>query len=476
MNFVDYGGALFSRSLRHAFKLPTLSAVPQVSVLDLSDTVFALNYYLDYISPVLNPVSFVSSGSTMQIENAVVLLEQGLEVSTMIQYLQQHLHVFHMMLALGAMYLLKLDTSTDWLAKSRAFRREGMRGIAAFFSSNSDSVSYSTDKMLTLVLLMFYELAEEHNENWAEYLHGAGRLYFSERFMQPQSDVERALLKFSLELLNYQETMGRTACKARSNFFVAPDEHQSHLAPVSSAIGHTIHVSWMGCDKDLILIILDITELLFDRMAPASVAAYRRKCANMRVKLDSMQLAGLSPEMEAQIAGDGNDSVFRPMDVTVTDKGANVEVVCYLLACEAKRIATVIYLECSLLNKTPKHPEIRLLVLRAYRMLEFVVIQHLFKWFSTLLWTIFVIAAEIAVDLPVSEELRYLTLEILKRIESRSLGNVSTTVALVVGIWKNRDLGDGVQKLSKADEERLVGFRNDWDIYVADELYRVSLA
>lgn len=478
VNFVNYKMALFNLTLRQSHHFPRSIISPEISLTDLSDTVFALNYYLDYISPILNPVGFASRNSTLRLENTVVELEPGLEISTMIQYSQQHTHLFQMMLALGAIYLSKLDSnSTDWLAKAREFRREGMKSLENLFpAQNGQEVNFTTDQLLSLVLLMFYELAEEDNENWADYLHASGRLYFSDAFVQPLSDVERALLKFSLELLNYQETMGRTACKARSNFFISPDENESHLTPSANPANQMIHVSWMGCDKDLILIISDITELSFERVSlDMSEQAYLAKSYNMRLKLDSMELTGLTSETEQQIVGFDNAKTFEPMKVKVADQGSNVEVVCYLLACEAKRIATVIYLECSLLNKTPRDTEIHSLVMRVYRILEFVVIQHSFKWASTLLWTIFVVGSEIAIENPISEELRYLTLEILNRIERRSLGNVAMTKDLVVGIWKNRDLAETPKKAFK-NENRVIGFKNDWDIYVADESYKVSLA
>lgn len=475
LNFINYKLGVFNRTLRPSYRFPTIQ-IPESLLADLSDTAFALNYYLDFISPILNPVGFASRNSKLRLENAVVELEPGLDISDMIQYSQQHTHVFQMMLALGAMYLSKLDNSSyDWLSKSREFRREGLKSIETVFGANTGpEARYTTDQLLSLVLLMFYELAEDDNENWADYLHASGRLFFSPSFATPQSDVERTLLKFSLELLNYQETMGRTACKARSNFFISPDDDGSYLTPSEQTNDQLIHVSWMGCDKDLIFIISDITELTFERNSSISEQVYLTKCHSLRHKLDSMELSGLSAEMEEQLAGNGDMATFEPIKITVVDVGSNVEVVCYLLACEAKRIATVIYLECSLLNKTPKDAEIQSLVMRVYRILEFVVMQHSFKWFSTLLWTIFVASSEIAPEHVTSEELRYLTLSILKRIESRSLGNVAMTIDLVVGIWKNRDLAEG--GVVKKTHNSLIGFKNDWDVYVADESYRVSLA
>lgn len=474
INFVNYTMSLFNLALRQ----PRCFSVPIATpgALDLADTLFALNYYLDYIAPILNPVGSASRGPSLQLANTYVELEPGLELSTMIQYSQQHTHLFHMMLALGSMYLSKLDNDSDeWLAKAKHFRREAMKSIEGLFTFEAgQEVRYTTDQLLALVLLMLFELAEKENENWADFLHASLRIFFSNHFVQPLSDVEKALLKFSLELLNYQETMGRTACKARSNFFITADESESHLTPDAHG-AQMVQVSWMGCNKDLILIISDITELSFERFSKEMTEDnYLARSYSMRAKLDSMQLSGLPSGLNQQIISNKNAKTFTPIDFSVTDQGSNVEVICYLLACEAKRISAVIYLECSLLNKSPKDSEIQTLVLRVYRILEFVVVQHSFNWFSTLLWTIFIVASEIAVDTPISEELRYLTMEILKRIESRSLGNVAMTIDLVVSIWKKRDLAEPVGKLGKKRE--VLGFENDWDTYVADESYRVSLA
>lgn len=473
LNFINYKIGIFNSTLRSSIRLPTIQ-IPEI-LPDLADTVFALNYYLDYISPILNPVGFASRDSSLRVGNTMVVLEQGLDISAMIQYSQQHSHVFLMMLALGAMYLSRLDSNSgDWLSKSRELRLDATKSIQNLYAvNNSPGLTYTTDHLLSLVLLMLYELAKDDKDNWSDFIHASGRLFFSESFISPQNDVEKTLLKYSLELLNYQDTMGRSACKAKSYFFISPGDDRSYLVP-SAPNDQVIQMSWMGCDKNLIFIISDITELSFKRNSSISEEEYLVTCYILRQKLDSMQLSGLSAEMQVQLTHNGDLSIFEPITVTVADVGSNVEVVCYLLACEAKRLATVIYLECSLLNKTPKDAEIQSLVLRVYRILEFVVMQHSFKWFSTLLWTIFVASSEISVESVISEELRYLTLEILKRIESRSLGNVAMTTDLVVGIWKNRDLGEGVG--ARKQHKSIIGFSNDWDVYVANESYNVSLA
>lgn len=472
LSFIDYSLGLFNSTLRPSHRLPTIK-LPEILLPDLSDAVFALNYYLDYISPIFNPMGFASTNSRLRLENTEVELEQGLDMSTMIQYSQHHTHVFLMMLALGAIYLSKLDNNPfDWLAKSREFRREAKKSIQHLFvANNPPESSYTTDQLLSLVLLMFYELAKDDKDDWDDYMHASGRLYFSPSFVSPRNDVERALLKFALELLNYQETMGRSACKAKSTAFISPDDNGARSTPKSHFDNRMIQVSWMGCERNLIFIISEITDLSFERNSNITEKSYLAKCHNLRHRLDLMKFSGLSAGIENQLAADCNLTTFEPMNLTIADVGTNVEVVCYLLACEAKRLATVIYLECGLLNNAPKDAAIQSLVLRVYRILEFVVMRHSFKWFSTLLWTIFVASSEISVENPISEELRYLTLEILKRIESRSLGNVAMTTDLVVGIWRNRDLGS-VKKLPKG----VIGFRNDWDIYVADESHNVSLA
>ena len=93
------------------------------------------------------------------------------------------------------------------------------------------------------------------------------------------NSLEYSILKFCLQFLDYQESMGRTACKDVNLFFLdyAQDEEEEKkkIYRTTKQIDGTSNIivvyknvnliSWMGCDKQLMSIISDITDLSFER-------------------------------------------------------------------------------------------------------------------------------------------------------------------------------------------------------------------
>lgn len=454
----------------------TFGAIP-----DESDTIFALNYYLDYVSPIFDPVGHWLSKriNSLAFLNSVVDIDLGLEISKLIQYSQSHNHVFYMMLALGSIYLSKLDQSSyDWRAKSRDFKKLGMSAVQSYLASQDELLEiYTIDHLLSFVLLMLYELADDCNENWRIYLVASRRILFSDAFLRPLTDVEISLLDFCLELLDYQETMGRTACKDKNSFFLFAEEGRKTLTYYNAP---KVRISWMACDKRLVHIVSDITDFSFERFNGAvSDVDYKLLCDSLRSRLLAMdlELTTIEPSLDQP---DGSLTEFRPLDSSLMQSESDIEEVCFLMACELKRLATLIYFECCLLNKAPHETFIQELVKKVFRLLEFILIQNSFKWCATLLWSLFVASSEIYIYSPICEELRYLTLEMLDRIELRSLGNVSMTREIITSIWKSRDVNPGdtpvVSRRLSLAKTSLMGFKNDWERFVVDKTYKISLA
>ena len=86
-------------------------------------------------------------------------------------------------------------------------------------------------------------------------------------------------MKFCLQFLDYQESMGRTACKDVNLFsLIMPKmkkKRRRKIYRTTKQIDGTSNIivvyknvnliSWMGCDKQLMSIISDITDLSFER-------------------------------------------------------------------------------------------------------------------------------------------------------------------------------------------------------------------
>lgn len=460
IKFIIYSRAFFRQSLElnnvlNKLVLPALRSLEQP---DLSDSTFAFTYYLDYISPIFSPVKPTGGQKAATIQNLMVMVEPGLDVSDLIKYSQPYEHIFSMMLAVGAIYLLKLEgTSIDWASKALVFRA---RGLNQFKQLDVEKTQvFSTNDLLLLLLLMLFELANDCNLRWDNYLGFCRAMLYSGKFKVPASGPERALYCFAIELLYYQETMGRTACKAKNTFDV-PVVESANTLPSSLGL-QPVLVSWMGCDRKVVEVISDITDLSFKRFLSIDESSYMRQCHAMIGQLKELQL-DLFKQKPLQAL-----STVREPD--------SEEVFAYLVACEAKRLAALMYLNCCLLNMEPEDIEIRALVDTAFKYLAFILLDHDCKWALTLIWTVFMASAEIDNQIPECEELRRLALSILDRIERRSLGNANITRDLVEEIWKARDLSPHSTS-KKVTPMPLLGVKNDWETFVANESYKVSLA
>lgn len=446
---------------------------------DQSNVGFALNYYIDFISPIFNPTGISTSQYLL---TRGIVVEQGLNIRSLIQYSQSKPHVFYLMLALGSIYLSRLDGGSrkEWLTTSQEFQNIGL-GLVQGTLSNIYEGSldiFSVDILLSLVLLTLLEVANDCDSNWVDHLRTAKTLISCIGFGYPESGIEAELLKFCLEFLSYQESMGRTACKQSNSFFLPPDDFENipngsfddmglRLPPLDSV------VTWMGCDRKLVHLISDITDLSVERFTSAvTEESYMLLATAMVTRIEAM---AFNVDIEAMV---GYNEPNRPLELS----GMNIEECCFLLSSEVKRLVTGIYLQSSIFNRTPEDREINEAVHRIYRLLDFIVLKHDFKWCSTLLWSLFVVASEISISDIACDDLRYQTLAMLTKIEANSLGNVNKTRAIILRVWKLRDLDNsdetsfGSTRKPKVRGKKLLGFVNDWETYVADKSYRISLA
>ncbi|KAK6200108.1 fungal-specific transcription factor domain-containing protein [Scheffersomyces amazonensis] len=494
---------------------------------DPSSLNFALTYYINFISPILNPVGNQTKyfNLTSKSSNKYIMVQKGLDLSSLVQYSQNNNNLFYLILSLGSIYLSKLNGSNieqDWFGKSKIFQELGINKIKhdldnLFLHEDSPKIPekiFKTDVLLSLTLLILYELANDCNPQWTVYLKMCKKILHSTKFNLPKDSLEYSLLKFALEFLDYQESIGRTACKDENSFFLAFEEEaeKEHSPEVEFSnqiiknsespnileekpIEHITLVSWMGCDKRLMQVISDITDLSFERYnAHMSEINYLLLCQDMRQRLDNMSLNMMDSLLFDKSSYSKSSSIStepatpHEAEMCLIESEMEVEEFCFLLSCEIKRLATIIYLESCLLNKGPEDELIQRLVRQIFTLLEFIVIKNDFKWYSTLIWSVFIASSEISSLGEESEELRYLTLQILDLLESNTLGNIGRTRKIIMDIWKRRDLDHSDENsfgyVRKSIEDNgsvakpglYLGFQNDWEKYVVDEDYAISLA
>ncbi|CAI5756856.1 unnamed protein product [Candida verbasci] len=479
LQYVHFFNEDITKSEKLAFKLfPSLqsSIIPKEFYLSTNSNNldYALNFYIHFISPILNPVGDQSI-QYKQVENehnknTLIVVEKGLDLNSLVKYSSHNEYLFKFIMSLGSIYLAKYLNNRDWLIQSQKFQEEGLNQIKPMIEQliNEEEIDeIQTDLLIALVLLILYEFANDCSKKWIIYLRLCKKIIQSKSFKIPKNSLEFSLLKFCLEFLDYQESMGRTACKDVNLFFTQLIKEEEEVDENLISL-----VSWMGCDKRLLPIISDITDLSFERFKKSiNEKDYFALCEDMRTKLENMNINMI----ENQIKPNGE----------LSNQSFDVEEVCFLLSCEVKRLSTILYLECCLLNSTPEDEVVESLVETIFKYLEFIVIKNDYKWYSTLIWSTFMAASEISVISSNCENLRYLTLSIFDKLEKNTLGNIRKTKQIVIDIWKRRDLDNSnlhstgyidITSRKFRKRKKLMGFINDWEKYVVDEDYAIALA
>lgn len=423
---------------------------------DHSSLNFALNYYIELIAPIFNPITKIRNLHVVNSkgENIEVNIGKGLNFELLIQYSQIHNHIFYLILSLGAKYLTKINNDMIWEEESLVFHKLGLKlilkNIIAIQMGGNDPI-LDTNIMISLMLLIMYEIANDCNKNWSNYLNICRRINNSKNFIKPQVGIEIELLRFCLEFLQYQESMGRTVCKATNSFFIPVTEERSDLIK---------SVSWTGCERDFIDVVSDITDLSFERSNPKISGAFQSLFQDIFDKLETMKL-GI--DIDNSLIQKGGSQIF-DSELILLDKTQDLELFCFVLLSEIKIITLQIYLQCSLSNVGADDTIIRDQVHKICEIMKFIVLKNDFKWCSTLLWSIFVIAVTISNIDDESDHLRYLIFQLFDKVRGSSLGNVDSAKELVMRVWRKRDLELGSSST------------NDWERYVFDGKINISLA
>lgn len=468
---------------------PLISLVPtdvKYAINELSDLSFALNYYISFVSPILNPIG---EDTVYYLESSKVIMEKGLDLNLIIQYAHHQEYLFYLLVALGCIYLSKLD-SVDrhtWIKNGHNFRNLGLSYITIqlnYLSGESEDpfeelASYNIDLLLSLVFLTMFDIADFCNPRFKYFLIASKKLIESTLLILPQNQFEFSLFKFCLEYLNYQDSVSRTACNAKSFDFLSLLDNTPHFDYNDVS---TKTISWMGCDKALVDVITAITDLSIDHKSrPMKDQSYFIEMAKpIFATLDRMKMKYSldfnSPASDVSFNSSNlpDLTLFSP-DSTTFETISSSEKYCLILTDEIKRLSTIIYLECSVLNSSPEDAHILNLVKQVLNLLKYVVIENNFKWCNTLLWSVFIASVEIPPLSLECEPLRYLSLQLLEKLESFSLGNVLTIKTLITSNWKRRDLKDSPIKIGNKGNKKKEQPFNDWEVNVVDESVIISL-
>lgn len=411
---------------------------------------YALSYYMERVAPIFTPLGV--SGVLELSPGCSVKLSAGLDLTQLIRYSQSHTNVFQILLAVGAGYLGNMKDMSNrqyWTEEGKRFRKGAMKRLQRKFQTlelGTGDKSTLNEILISTFLLCLYDLANDCHENWSSNIKIASAL-ISEFPICASTEMERKLLSFVCDFFVYQESMGRTVCKKTSIF--TPE--LTELGDSKDTRGLT---KWTGCNFKLVEIISDITDLSYERALPSEVITptnFMEMVSSIEENLESLKLQ-------------------------VPNNLETSEEFCFLLGCETKRIATRLYLHCSILNKTPKDRLVTQLVAEIHGYLKTIIQENGYMW-SFLIWPLFIMACAIDPWNDKCDQLRYFVLECFDMLENKTLGNVNKTRQIIIDLWNKRDLStSGNERLNKScDGNGLLGSINDWEFYVADKGLNISL-
>ncbi|KAI5964576.1 uncharacterized protein KGF55_001645 [Candida pseudojiufengensis] len=473
------------------------------SSLDSNVISFAISYYIEFISPILNPTSNNKSITLPTKENDVnnISIESGLNLNSLVQLSNQNNSIFYFMLSLGSLYLSRTFNEIEnkqqkqiWIDRAFQFQSLGLIEIKPILNDINDLKGYKTsDIIISLVLLILFEIANNCNFKWIEYLQICKKIMKLNKINIPQNSNEFNLLKFSLEFLYYHDSVGRTACKDDTLYIVQLDDEIEEEEfnnnffdkQTESKSNNSNLISWMGCDKKLIKIIANITDLSFERFKRnINEKQYLNFCNELIYKIDLLKIDYFEFN---ELITENDDENISQINQLISNNGIKEEEFFFLLSNEIKRLSTKLYLNCCLLNMTPEDEEVSDLVNIIYKYLNFLLTTtttaNTYNWFSTLLWSIFITSTEISVLSKNCESYRYLSLKFLKILTTKSLSNIERTIEIIKKIWKKRDLNNSdlhsvgiidINSRKFKKRKKFLGFENDWEKFVVDE-YGIAL-
>ncbi|RCK56464.1 hypothetical protein Cantr_05793 [Candida viswanathii] len=164
---------------------------------DVNSLGYALNYYVHFISPILSPVgnNSITYDQIPNASDATIVIEKGLDLSSLMKYSQKNNAIFFLMLSLGSMYLSKLN---------------GVRNVLGVGSETG--TPFDTDLLVCLVLLIFMSLPTTVTGN-GRCIEVVQEIDNIQKLQDPKESLEYSLLKFCLEFLDYQESWGEQHAK-----------------------------------------------------------------------------------------------------------------------------------------------------------------------------------------------------------------------------------------------------------------------
>ncbi|KAJ5666633.1 hypothetical protein N7462_011042 [Penicillium macrosclerotiorum] len=399
---------------------PSLALFPAISEIGHGEL---FDYYLEQVCP------RTTASSTITSPFASVILPFALSASPIL---------FRAIQALGACHWSRLNPSYSSLGLR--LKTETLRGLRRRLACEGPSTCCTDPEVLVIMMMLcLYEIIDKCDQHWTIHLKGAKDLIRLRRQQagttSHTSGAPDPVTTFAEHFFAFQDVMGRTACGEEVLF--GSDYWKTD--------NRTIDL-WMGCSPELVSILSTITEM----------SRARRQLDSDGAKSSfSLRAASLEHQLEhlIQEVGDEDDEMLSS-------------------AAEAKRLAAVLYLNCTLHGACPTTP----LVVDYVQQILHLVSELLDRGsVASVTWPVFVAAVELD---PSRDELwsdgdgnpvsgRSTVLRALSAMAESTISNIARTRAVVVQVWQARD-----NDMLKARQMEC----NDWECYVSPISTSMSLA
>lgn len=406
----------------------SLSATPQVQHVNINAPEL-LQHFVQTLCPLTTP-----NGSNKS-PFATIILPFALNSSPA---------VLQALLALSACFRCTSDHSWN----QTAIRLKA--GVLEFLRKRLETkktveIARDAEVLVVTMLMCFYEIINKCDERWVVYLRGARDIVRIRKQLYNKASTSRSppplelVFSFAERFFAYQDVIGRTACGVNP-MFTSEYWKQS---------GDNIDL-WMGCSPELIEILSLVTELYNTKKEypdASTDSKFIAKAASLEQRLEEL----------VQTVRDPKDDGLQQ-------------------SAEVKRLATMLYLYCTIHDTSPSTEIVKSLV---QEILNRVTACLQAGFGASLSWPVFVAAVELD---PVHDEIllesghrisgRILILDTINLMSSSTVSNLARTRAVVTKVWNSRD--DVYNEQPTANFTPLCAL-NDWETHVAPYSQYLSL-
>ncbi|ODQ65908.1 hypothetical protein NADFUDRAFT_82835 [Nadsonia fulvescens var. elongata DSM 6958] len=478
-------------------------------------TSFIMSYYFEKLSPILSPSSTINKtvSQGLYTDSSPFLLSgkevkssfsSGIDPHIIIPFARSYTHVFHTLLALAACHMSR--TNDQWKVIGAKYKGIALKQLRQRLQGNGTAIDFQAaiqpDVLVTMMLLCLYEIADDCDENWTVHLKAARDVISAiqnskspssglktlpkDSTITPNANVPgtkssslEPITKMTIQFFAYQDIIGRTACGEPALF------DRQYWVEDETGIDE-----WIGCSNILIGIISDITDLSYTRRRclkngiSEELFLQHEQELLYKAQIIEKELHSLSPREDIDY-----NRLFHPLkNGKVADINYYTDRQRLLFLSEAKRLATIVFLHCTLYDKTPADGVISGYVQRILKLIKIIIECNGSR--SSLIWPLFVASCELSPFYPEDEkEFRFgraFILDACDNLNEFTIGNVNKTREIIANVWKKRDLAvDNVSGPKDASvgarveldkDGVLIYKRNDWEEIVEPESYKISLA